>query len=288
MKKLSIILPTYNIERYIEQTLNSILKQTYRNLEVIIIDDCSTDNTRSILKNYSKKDDRIKLFLNESNLGPGATRNSGIEKATGEYITFMDHDDWQNLDRYENMISILERDKTEFVLSYANEYTEETKELKSMHYVLPEGVVSLKENREKLYRHFIPPWRKVYKTEFIRKNGIKFAENGVKFDDLLFQSLLIYSTDRFSVYRKESYTHRIFSKSITAKYIKDRKLLNRERVENYRQALNLETPVDKEKLAEYYFLQIKLKRIKVSEILFLFKSAPKIFCKIYFKKTFKI
>lgn len=90
---ISIIMPTYNVEKYVGQAIESILNQTYKEFELIIIDDGSTDNTFSILKNYSKKDKRIRIFKNSQNLRIVKTLNKGLKLATGNYIARMDGDD---------------------------------------------------------------------------------------------------------------------------------------------------------------------------------------------------
>ena len=94
MKNLvSIIVPVYNTEKYLSKCLDSLIKQTYKNLEIILIDDSSTDNSIAICKDYQKKDERIKIYQKE-NGGPASARNYGLEKARGEYILFIDSDDY--------------------------------------------------------------------------------------------------------------------------------------------------------------------------------------------------
>lgn len=91
--KVSIIMPNYNCEKFIEQTVDSVLAQTYGNWELLIVDDCSTDNSVEIIKNYCEKDERIKLFINEKNSGAAASRNYALREATGRWIAFLDSDD---------------------------------------------------------------------------------------------------------------------------------------------------------------------------------------------------
>lgn len=90
---ISVIVPIYNVQNYIAECLESIISQTYRDLEIICVDDCGLDNSISIVKKYMKKDDRIKLVHHEENQGLGGARNTGISVANGEYIYFMDSDD---------------------------------------------------------------------------------------------------------------------------------------------------------------------------------------------------
>lgn len=92
MKKISIIVPVYNVEQYLERMLNSLLNQTYKNLEIILVDDGSTDNSSKICDDYEKKDKRIKV-VHQKNSGVSVARNVGIELATGDYIGFVDSDD---------------------------------------------------------------------------------------------------------------------------------------------------------------------------------------------------
>ena len=100
--KFSIITPVFNTESYLEQCLESILNQTYKNFEIICINDASTDNSLSILKDYAKNDSRIRI-INKENGGISAARNSGINAAMGDFLSFIDSDDWIDLDFFEKL-----------------------------------------------------------------------------------------------------------------------------------------------------------------------------------------
>lgn len=100
MSKISVIVPAYNSSDKIRECLDSIVKQTYKDLEIILVDDCSLDDTFSIMREYASKDDRIVLIKNPINLGAGASRNIGLTSATGDYVTFVDSDDYLDLDTY--------------------------------------------------------------------------------------------------------------------------------------------------------------------------------------------
>jgi len=93
MKKISVLIPLYNHQNFISHAIESVLTQSFSDFELIIIDDCSTDNSAQIIKKYSQKDDRIKVFFNKKNLGVAKTRNKLIRKAKGKFIAFMDSDD---------------------------------------------------------------------------------------------------------------------------------------------------------------------------------------------------
>ena len=87
-------MPVYNSEKYIKKSIQSIKNQTLKEIELICIDDCSTDNSLKVIKDFQEKDERIKRLNNKQNKGPGESRNRGIEKAKGEFILFVDSDDW--------------------------------------------------------------------------------------------------------------------------------------------------------------------------------------------------
>ena len=110
--KISVIIPTYNRAKSIIDSINSVLKQTYHNLEIIIIDDCSTDNTESLISNLD--DDRIKYIRLEEKKGANFARNEGIKMATGKYITFQDSDDLYHLDKIETQYKNLIKKKSDF------------------------------------------------------------------------------------------------------------------------------------------------------------------------------
>ena len=112
---ISIIIPVYNVEKYIRKCLDSVLNQTYKNIEIIIINDGSTDNTYSICIEYKKSDSRIKLFTQE-NSGQGVARNLGLQHAQGTYIGFVDGDDYIDPDMYEIMINQAEKLSAELVI----------------------------------------------------------------------------------------------------------------------------------------------------------------------------
>ena len=112
MKKVSVIIPTYNSGKYIEECINSVINQTYTNLEIIVVDDCSNDNTLSILKKY--KDKRIKLIKLEENKGVSYARNRGIDFSSGEFICFLDSDDYWYLDKIEKQVKFMKDKKCAF------------------------------------------------------------------------------------------------------------------------------------------------------------------------------
>lgn len=110
MNKYSIIIPVYNVEKTLRRCLDSVINQTYKNLEIICINDGSKDNSLKILNEYAKKDDRI-IIVNKENGGLASARNEGIKKVNGDVITFLDSDDWFEIDCIEYVNNILEKNK---------------------------------------------------------------------------------------------------------------------------------------------------------------------------------
>ena len=105
--KFSIIVPIFNCQKYLTKCINSLRNQTYKNLEIICIDDGSTDNSKQIIEEFSKQDKRIKL-ITQQNQGVSVARNNGIKIATGEYIMFVDADDWLDFNTCEILYHILQ------------------------------------------------------------------------------------------------------------------------------------------------------------------------------------
>lgn len=113
-KLVSVIVPVYNVEKYLERCINSIIQQSYNNLEIILIDDGSTDASGKICDEYKEKDDRI-IVIHKENGGLSDARNAGIKIFTGEYVTFIDSDDYVSKNMVSNMLDILEKSSCRIV-----------------------------------------------------------------------------------------------------------------------------------------------------------------------------
>lgn len=178
-KDISIIVPIYNAEKYLNKCIDSIINQSKKELEIILINDGSTDNSENIIKKYDDK--RIKYFKNK-NQGIGKTRNFGIEKVTGKYIMFLDSDDFLELNACEKMFEKAEKDKLDIVICDYYRYFDNGKKEEVK---LPDFKnSSLKDNPNIISEH-LSPWAKIYKTDLIKKNDIKFVEN-LKYEDAPF------------------------------------------------------------------------------------------------------
>ena len=111
---VSIVTPSYNAEKYIAETINSVLNQTYQNWEMLIVDDISTDGTLDVIKRYTDKDDRIKSFVLEEKGGASLARNKAIREAKGKYIAFLDADDVWKVDKLEKQVAFMEENGYDF------------------------------------------------------------------------------------------------------------------------------------------------------------------------------
>ena len=202
-KKISVIIPVYNKEKYISKTIESVLNQTYKNLEIIIINDASTDNSKQICEKY--KDDRIIMIDNPKNLGAGETRNVGLSKVTGDFISFVDADDYICKDFYEtlyNMIKENDADIAECAFKRVPDYNFDFTLPKKEEIKETTNVQKLKElysEDEDEYVKTVVIWNKLYKKELF--NGVKYPSRTLLDDEyvtykLIYPAKKIVSTNR--------------------------------------------------------------------------------------------
>lgn len=187
--KVSVIVPVYNAENYLARSLDSIVNQVYKNLEIIVIDDASTDNTKQIIKEYAEKDCRIVPFYSVINNGVSASRNIGLKASTGDYIMFVDSDDELTKDAIRRMVDIANKYNSDFVDSYHLLYYRKynTKQVSFTEHKLPKKVLvlgSLKENNKVLdmYTYITG---KLIKRDLIE--NLEFDESLSRYEDLVFE-----------------------------------------------------------------------------------------------------
>lgn len=116
MCKVSIIVPVYNVDKYLERTVRSLLAQTHRNVEVLLIDDGSKDNSRKVMEKMAAEDDRVVLLLQPCNQGVSAARNRGLDEMTGEWVCFCDGDDWYEPDFVEKMLTCAQNERADYII----------------------------------------------------------------------------------------------------------------------------------------------------------------------------
>ncbi len=177
---ISVIIPVYGVENFLKEALESVINQTLKNIEIIIVDDGGKDKCPQIIDEYAAKDKRI-IAIHKPNGGYGQSCNVGIETASGEYIAIMEPDDYISPDMYENLYKIAKTNDSDIVKSsfYENYDTPEQKEIKKVNwdekYQLPTETFKLSDCP--LFLFFHPSiWSCIYKREFLNKNKIRFTE----------------------------------------------------------------------------------------------------------------
>ncbi|AMK15420.1 glycosyltransferase [Methanobrevibacter olleyae] len=210
--KISIVIPVYNVENYLEKCLNSVINQTLANIEIICINDGSTDNSLKILNQFANKDNRIKVFSFE-NAGLGPSRNRGIDRANGEYVAFLDSDDWLNLTFCEEIYKSASKNKADIVLFNA---VEEYNDYKRKRIYFSKKIINddsfvfdFRWNPSFILDSFFTVWSKLHRTEFLKENNIRFPSS--LFEDMEFQvesylkaKRICYNPNIFYHYRKEN------------------------------------------------------------------------------------
>lgn len=223
---ISVIVPVYNIEKYLPRCIDSILDQTYKNWEAIFVNDGSTDNSLKILEEYKKRDERIKI-INKKNAGSGAARNDGIETSKGKYIAFLDSDDWYEKNFLENLYNnLIENNSDVAMCNPKMTYDDTSKNKKINTYFFNE--IELNKTPEKILGILEMPvvWNKLYKKEIIVKNKIKFPNYSFCEDvEFLYKTFLYVNNlskiedDLYNYYqRRDSETKKIKEESIEQVY----------------------------------------------------------------------
>ena len=202
MSLVSIIVPVYNTEGYLEGCLDSLLSQTHRELDIILVDDGSTDSSGSVCDGYAERDGRVRVFHLE-NGGVSRARNFGIENALGEYIIFVDSDDSLKPDAVECELSALEESGSElalFSLVYDDGKTQNQPTLKERVYSPKEYLLDAEQD----ITHLCSPCNKIYKADVIRENAIRFTD-GIKYgEDFIFNSSYLCFVKKLTV-KNEAY-----------------------------------------------------------------------------------
>ena len=213
---ISVIIPVYNVENYLHVCLNSVLKQTYQDFEIICIDDASTDSSLEILKYFEKKDSRIKVLKNDSNKGQGYSRNRGLELAQGKYISFLDGDDWLSPDAFEILIQKAEQDNLDLLMFKNIVYYEEHHDFGFERYYDMEFMNKFENqifthwdlDKTKLFAMTNGSVNKFYLKSFLDENNIRFPNENLIHEDNPFFYKLITSAKRVSIINKYLYNRR--------------------------------------------------------------------------------
>ena len=216
--KISVIIPVYNVEKYLKRCLDSVINQTYKNLEIICINDASNDNSKCILEQYSKKDIRIKLFDNAKNVGVSAVRNMGLRIASGEYIYFLDSDDWIEPDYIEIMLGTALLSKSKVVLNT---------QILAHKSGIPNSQFMEFFTKNYIQDCFVPAnrcvmniiwnvWAYLWKKSFLDEINVCFPEGYIS-EDIYFQAVTLANIDTICVIRQSAYHYTVRDNSLTSK-----------------------------------------------------------------------
>ncbi len=201
--KISVIMPVYNCERYLEAALRSVLSQSVTDLEVIAVDDCSTDASRDILSKCAQADPRIRPIFNEKNLGVSATRNRALDAVQGEYIAFCDADDIVPEGAYEALLKTI-RGKDIAIGSFDDVFYEDIEFMYSNHCQI------IKNARKSCFLSLFAVcclWTKLIRTDFVRSHQLRFDESMTIGEDVVFLANVATFKPRYAVTDTSVYCH---------------------------------------------------------------------------------
>lgn len=202
--KVSVILPVYNVEEYLRQCLESIIGQTLKEIEIICVDDGSTDRSLDILRQYEEQDSRVKVVC-QKNAGAGAARNNGIALAKGEYFSFLDSDDFFESTMLEKAYTAAKKDDVPMVVFRSDQYREDLDQFEQIKWTLREK--ELPSYRPMNHRNFTGnvfktfvgwAWDKLFRREFVEKYHLRFQEQRTS-NDLLFVFSAVVLVDRIEI-----------------------------------------------------------------------------------------
>lgn len=231
-KTLSIIIPVYNAENFLIDCLNSLVNQSYKNIEIILVDDGSNDNSKKIIQSYMANDSRIVGYFRE-NSGVSSARNFGIKHSKGEYIAFVDADDWVDLNAFEETINQFNRTNCDVVLFSFIKVFNSTNRIPEILPFLSEEVL----DKNRIYNDLIlnlisyddetkesimgAIWRCVFKANLLKQNEILFDAEMHYAEDLIFCLNAFSNCNSISILNKPFYHYRFNTSSVTAQYKSD-------------------------------------------------------------------
>lgn len=275
--KFSIIIPVYNVEKYLNECVESVLNQTYKNMEIILVDDGSTDSSPKICDSYAEKDKRIKVIRKE-NGGLSSARNFGMKAMTGDYVLFLDSDDfWDDNRVLENLSAIISDENADVVCYGYKEFYEKTNESKNVIYI-PEMLfseLSTEDQLEFLLTNGIftsSACCKAIKTKLILYKNIYFVEN-ITSEDIDWSARVLLNAQSFSLYNDCFYAYRQRDDSIThtVKYENLEMLSN-----NIIKCINLAEKVEEGRFKDLYLNYVAYQYITFLHSSFLCEKNDKI------------
>ena len=220
---ISVIVPIYKVEPYIRQCIDSIINQTYKNLEIILVDDGSPDGCPQICDEYATKDTRV-IVIHKENGGLSSARNAGLEIATGDYIAFVDSDDWLDFTMYERLYDVAvktDSDITTCGIKYHDASSEIESSLDTGSVIEWEKYEAIKKLITPVYNIRFEVWNKLFKSSLIR--NIRFKEGQV-YEDVYFDRIVFLNANKIVTLNTNLYYYRVSRPGNTNSSFTERKL----------------------------------------------------------------
>lgn len=218
MDKVSIIIPNYNNEKYIIDCLNSVKNQNYSDIEIIVIDDGSTDNSVKIVSDYIKNNNELDIkLICQNNLNGAIARNEGLKVVTGKYLIFLDSDDMLDNNVINYSISKIKEHNCDLLIGNYSEINENNVNIKKYNFIKEEKIVSDSEILNNLTELTPNPTNKVYDTDIIRQNNISWGNVRIG-QDLNFYLKYLLNCKKVYITEKNMYKYRVINTSISRKY----------------------------------------------------------------------
>ncbi|MBQ7160048.1 MAG: glycosyltransferase [Treponema sp.] len=239
-KLVSIIVPVYGVEKFLEKLILSLIRQTYENLEIILVDDGSPDNCGAICDKYAEHDSRIKV-IHKENAGVSEARNTGMDSATGDFIVFVDGDDWLESDAVDYYVRLITKTYSDMAISDKNFTTRSRMQTENDCF---EIWASDKAAAEFLYpRISIGCWNKIFRTEFLRKNNIRFTMK-ISGEGMHFIVSAAQKANHVGVGHRKVYNYRLNNEnSAVTKYRLDMGIYAQKSINAIKDELILQTPL---------------------------------------------
>lgn len=198
--KISVIVPVYNVEKYIRKCVDSLIQQNYKNIEIILVDDGSPDNSSAILDKFATEDERVKV-IHKTNGGVSSARNAGLDIATGEYIMFVDGDDWVEPDYVSYFCKLIKLNGCFIGMGKNNFYMDLGKTLDKMYTISAEEAIKM------IYMEqiFVAVWNKIYNATFLKNNNLRFDESIWFGEGMLFNIECLQFLDKVTIGEKSVY-----------------------------------------------------------------------------------
>lgn len=224
MDKVSIIVPVYNAEEYLNRCVGSLLIQSYKNIEIILVDDYSTDSSLDLCKNFEKNDNRIRVFKSER-FGVSAARNTGIIMASGKYICFLDSDDEYEKEFVKTMVSTIEKENFDIVVCGYKQICETNIVEKKYQFNSVDSIDYLNAYCcEDSFEHVANyPWNKLYVTSKIKENKVMFDESVSVAEDAIFNMEYLKYVNKVKVISDTLVKHYIVANSLVTQKVDEKK-----------------------------------------------------------------